>query len=87
MIADVWWHVQRIRYWYRANPAALPFLVGVIGGCLVAYTLIWFVFHYGVSEERLRFWVSGCAAGGLLAGVLIYQLLLPSGACWAWFGC
>ena len=23
----------------------------------------------------------------LLAGAVIYQLLLPLGACWAWFGC
>ena len=87
MIADVWWHLQRIRSSYETDPAALPFLVGMVGGFVVACALIWLVFHHGVSESRLHLWLTGCAASGLAAGVAIYQTLLPLGACWAWFGC
>jgi len=87
MVADAWWVYNRIRYWYKTDPAALPFLVGIVGGFFVAFALIWLVFHGGVTEERFHLWITGCAASGLIAGVLIYQLLLPLGACWAWFGC
>lgn len=74
-------------YRYPVDNTSVAFLTGIVGGFLCACALIWLVFSHGVEESRLRFWLSGCAAAGLVAGVVIYQLMLPHGLCWAWFGC
>ncbi len=79
--------LQRVRYWYDTNPASLPVMVGFAGGVVIGAALIWLVFQHGVDESRLHLWITGCVAGGLTAGVLIYQILIPLGSCWAWFGC
>ena len=81
------WLILSHRYRYAVDNTSVAFLTGIVGGFLLACALIWMVFHHGVEESRLRFWLSGCAAAGLVGGMVIYQSMLPHGLCWEWFGC
>lgn len=80
------WIVLSHRYRYATDNTSIAFLTGIVGGCGIACLLIWLVFHHGVEESRLRFWLLGCAAAGIVAGVVIYWAVLPYGLCSEVFG-
>lgn len=81
------WLILGHRYRYATDNTSVAFPAGVVGGFLIACAPIRRVFHHGVEESRLRFRIAGPRGGRSGRRVVIYQVMLPHGLCWTWFGC